>query len=246
MQVADIRSFASRRRGTTGFVAGVVIAVAVAGGGVAVAAIPSSSTGQITACVAKVGGTVRVIDYQAGKRCKKVEKTVAWSKGWSYRGAYVATTAYPVNSVVVDSGSSYLARKSSTGKAPATNPTYWGLLAAAATAGATGPAGATGATGPAGPVAVKYVEGASVSGPAGAQTRADAQCPAGWSVIGGGARSDSGDVAVNVNSSMPTDGNDANGLFDDAWRVDMNNADTAPWTFRAWAICVVATSTSGG
>jgi hypothetical protein len=178
---------------------------------------------------------------------------VAWSKGWSYRGTYVATTAYPVNSVVVDSGSSYLARKSSTGKAPATNPTYWGLLAAAATAGATGPAGpagpagatgATGATGPSGPVNLRYLTGADVTIAPGDQEYGDVNCPAGTTLTGGGVYS-SGLTDVSVNASYPVDtGVDADSLPNNRWAAYVNNNSLDDQLFRVYAICTTATTVS--
>ena len=43
--------------------------------GVALAAIPSSATGSITACVNRTSAAVRIIDFQAGKRCSSRERT---------------------------------------------------------------------------------------------------------------------------------------------------------------------------
>ena len=104
----------------------------------AIAAIPSTSDGSITSCVNKTSGAVRIIDAQAGKHCTTKERRVAWSKGYRYRGAWSSGTAYAVLDVVTASGSSYVAKSASTGKAPASHPALWGLLA---TAGARGPAG---------------------------------------------------------------------------------------------------------
>lgn len=59
-----------------GLVAGVVASGAV----VAVAAVPDSTTGRITACYAKKGGAVRVINAENGARCRKDERTVAWNQ----------------------------------------------------------------------------------------------------------------------------------------------------------------------
>jgi hypothetical protein len=145
MHRSTVRSFASRRRGIAGFVAGVVAASVVTAGGVALAAIPSSSTGKFTGCVHKKTGVLRVINAQRGKECRKREKTITWSAGWTHRGAWSAATAYKVGDIVTDAGSSYLAKARSQGAAPAANPAAWGLLASAGTAGAPG------ATGPRGP-----------------------------------------------------------------------------------------------
>ena len=140
----NFRRTVSGNRAVTGFVVGVIATMTIAGGGVAIASIPSSSTAKFTGCVAKTGGALRVIDAQAGKKCKSTEKTISWSKGWTHRGAWASGTAYKPGDVVTQNGSSYVARVKSTGSSPAGSATAWGLLAAA---GATGPAGATGATG---------------------------------------------------------------------------------------------------
>jgi len=62
----------------------VVAGVAVLGGifvsGVAVASIPNSSTGVITACYQKNNGMLRVIDAQAGERCRRSEIQVLWNQ----------------------------------------------------------------------------------------------------------------------------------------------------------------------
>jgi hypothetical protein len=177
MRVAQLRSYASRHRGVTGLTAGVVATATVLGGGVALGAIPSTTTGMVTACVNKTTKVARIVDFQAGARCTSSETTVNWSKGWRYRGTWVATSAYALGDIVVQSGSAYLAKVASTGKAPATNPTYWGLLVgrgATGPAGATGATGATGAPGPAGQDGATGTTGAQ--GPAGAT---GAQGPAG-------------------------------------------------------------------
>jgi hypothetical protein len=154
MRVVGLRSYASRHRGLTGLAAGVVLTATVVGGGVALGAIPSTSTGLYTACVNNTTKVMRLIDYQAGQRCTASETTVNWRKGWRYLGAWSPTTAYAVGDVAVLNGSSYVANALSTGKSPDTNPTYWGLVAArgaAGVAGPTGPPGPTGDSGPTGP-----------------------------------------------------------------------------------------------
>jgi hypothetical protein len=60
---------------------GIVVLVAIiVGVGVAAAAIPDSSTGIITACYQKQRGMLRVIDAQAGQRCRKSERQLSWSQ----------------------------------------------------------------------------------------------------------------------------------------------------------------------
>lgn len=66
-------------RGLTYFLLGASSAL-VLGGGVAVAAIPSTSTGKITGCVNKQTALARIIDYQAGKRCLRKERPVVWNQ----------------------------------------------------------------------------------------------------------------------------------------------------------------------
>jgi hypothetical protein len=251
MRIGDLRHLASGHRGLAGFAIGVVAAATLTGGGVALAAIPSNSTGQYTACVLKRTGTVRIIDSQAGKRCRAKEKTVSWSKGWQHRGTWSAGVGYAVGDVVVQNGSSFVAKIRSRGAAPSATPTAWGLLAQAAAtgtpgpAGPAGPAGPVGAAGPAGPVAVHY----ALSGPlfvnAGEQASGDAPCPAGESVIGGGAIVSSADTAVGINSSYPFDG-DGVGAFlpNSGWTADVNNASAAGSGFAVYAICTKASSAS--
>jgi hypothetical protein len=151
---------------------------------VALAAIPSSATGSITACVSRTSGAVRVVDFQAGKRCTSRETTIAWSKGYRYRGAWSSGSTYAVLDVVSYNGASYLARVPSTAKSP-TSATYWGPLALrgltgargarglqglAGAAGAQGAPGAAGADGAAGAPGAAGADGADgATGPTGPQ-----------------------------------------------------------------------------
>jgi hypothetical protein len=59
-------------------VGGAALALGI-GGGIAVAAIPSSD-GTITACMAKPGGTIRLIDAEVGQTCKKGEQLLTWNQ----------------------------------------------------------------------------------------------------------------------------------------------------------------------
>ncbi|MFL6114565.1 MAG: hypothetical protein ACJ786_24910 [Catenulispora sp.] len=179
----NIRELASRRRGIVAFAGGALSAAMVIGGGVAIASIPSSTTGTITACVKHSNGAVRIIDAQAGHHCVSGEATVAWSKGYTYRGVWSASATYHVLDVVSSGGSSYLARATSTGSTPATHPTRWGVLAAR---GATGPQGPQGPTGPAGASGYQVVTQYFTVN-TGTQYLADVHCPAGQVPVGGGA-----------------------------------------------------------
>ena len=64
-----------------GIVAGVVLA-----GGLALAAIPNSSTGTFSVCANKATGALRAIDAQAGKKCTAAEKLITWQQGVSASG----------------------------------------------------------------------------------------------------------------------------------------------------------------
>jgi hypothetical protein len=126
-----------------GLAVGIVVG-ALLGGGLAIASIPSSTTRQITGCVNKTSGALRVIDYQAGKRCTSSETTISWSVGYRYLGSWNSTRAYAAQDVVVYKGSAYVGKLSSTNRVPSSYPAYWGLLALAGATGATGPTGPPG------------------------------------------------------------------------------------------------------
>ena len=140
----DVEVGRQGRGGLTGFVVGVVATLILVGGGVAIAAIPSTTTAKFNGCVNKDTGVLRVINYQAGKRCKKSEKGISWAQGWTYKGLWRATTSYRPGDVVLDNGSSYVARTASLAKSPPSDASRWGLLASP---GPQGPTGATGAPG---------------------------------------------------------------------------------------------------
>jgi hypothetical protein len=67
----------------------------------------------------------------------------------NWKGVWSASTAYVLNDSVSRTNSSYICIQANTGQDPASQPTYWGLVAAQ---GGTGPTGATGAAGPQGPI----------------------------------------------------------------------------------------------
>ena len=118
----------ARHRGAVGFTAGVVVTGLLVGGGAAIAAIPSTSTSAITACASRSTGALRVIDYQAGARCSNRESTVSWTTGYRYRGTWSATKTYAAQDVVVLDGSSFVAKRASHGRSPASMTYYWGCL----------------------------------------------------------------------------------------------------------------------
>ncbi len=62
--------------------------------------------------------------------------------GVTYRGAWVAATAYHANDVVVFNGATYLGATTSLGSEPDVSPAQWAVLAVNGVVGATGPSGA--------------------------------------------------------------------------------------------------------
>ena len=130
----------------------------VLAGGVAVAAIPATGTGQITGCRTITTGALRVIDYQAGKRCTTKERYLTWNvKGVAGpRGLTGATGPRGLTGAV--------GAKGATG---VTGPQ--GLPGATGPQGPAGPTGATGASGPQGATGSPGLQGdPGATGPAGA------------------------------------------------------------------------------
>ena len=244
----NVRRAAAGHRGVTGFVVGVVATMTIAGGGVALAAIPSSSSAKFTGCVAKTGGALRVIDAQAGKKCKSTEKTISWSKGWTHRGAWAAGTAYKPGDVVTANGSSYVAKVKSTAAAPASNAAAWGLLAAAGTNGTNGTNGAKGDKGDKGdpgPVTIKYVSGSTTTIETNTATYVDVECPDQSLHPTGGGISISGlSPTVGIREQGPLDGADADFIPDDGWWLYIWNDSATTYSAIPYVVCSSATSVS--
>jgi hypothetical protein len=194
--------------------------VLVAGGaGAAIAAVPSTENGAITACVNKTSRAVRVIDHQAGAKCGTAEFRLDWSKGYRHRGAWSSATTYAALDVVTYSGSSYVARTAGKNRIP-TSTTYWSLLAAKGANGAAGAPGANGAQGPAGPEGPDGQPGpegpSGQPGPEGPSGPAGAEGPSGPAGAEGpagpagptGAAGVSGREVIRVVSATDTSGKD--------------------------------------
>ena len=85
-----------------------------------------------TGCVstaAATKGAFRVIDAQAGVKCKATEQTITWNqRGINWRGTWASATAYAVNDTVAYQGSSYIATAASSAVVP-TNTAKWAVLA---------------------------------------------------------------------------------------------------------------------
>ena len=238
--MGDVRAVLGRSRGAVWFVAGVLTTLAVAGGGVAIAAIPSTQTAQYTGCVNRDTGALRVIDHQSGVRCAtKKERTHQLVARLGPPRRWAAGTTYAAGSVVTQNGSSYVAKARSVGRSPSGSPSSWGLLSAAGSAGPAGAAGATGATGPtgpAGPVGLTYVRAHDYVPP---HAFIDEQmaCPAGMVAVNGGVEN----VDHRVAWSGPVD-TDADGAPDDAWRVVAENTLSQTEDMTAWTLCSTATT----
>jgi hypothetical protein len=247
---------AGRHKGLIGFAVGVAAAMTIAGGGVALASIPSSSTAKFTGCVAKTGGALRVIDAQAGKKCKSSEKTISWSKGWTHRGAWASGTAYKPGDVVTAGGSSYVAKVKSTGAAPASSPTAWGLLAAAGANGTNGAQGAKGDKGDKGdqgipgPVNITYQTSSQVLANGITDTYFVTCSPLfsgiNQHVTGGGVTSSATAVAVQESGPYDSSGifGDIDTVPDDGWKVTVRNFSGGNATLTIYAACVDASSVS--
>jgi hypothetical protein len=114
------------------FVAVVILVAATAGVAGAWAAIPSNPGRVFTGCVstaAATKGALRMIDAQAGVKCKATEQTITWNqRGINWRGTWASGTAYAVNDAVAYQGSSYIATAASSAVAP-TNTAKWAVLA---------------------------------------------------------------------------------------------------------------------
>ena len=251
----NFRRSVNGNRAVTGFVVGVIATMTI-GGGVAIASIPSSSTAKFTGCVSKAGGDLRIIDAQAGKKCRSSEKTISWSKGWTHRGAWASGTAYKPGDVVTHSGSSYVATVKSTAASPASNASAWGLLAAAGANGANGTNGAQGAKGDKGdqgdpgPVTLQYVAGSPVNVPSGSSaTDFSVACPTDLHAISGGASisGTSSSVAIRESYSYDTGtfpGFDFDAIAEDGWGGWISNTSGSPVTATPFVVCSSATSIS--
>lgn len=81
---------AQRRRARRGRITAMALGAAVvaaSAAGVAYASIPSADN-TITACVAKTGGAVRIVDADAGQTCQSTETQVQWGGGMRYIGRW--------------------------------------------------------------------------------------------------------------------------------------------------------------
>jgi hypothetical protein len=109
------------------------------------------------------------------------------SLGFLFKGPWATATAYAINDVVTEGGSSYVALMANTGVDPANDVSgsggHWAVMAAAGAKGATGALGSQGPAGPAGPQGSPGTSGATGApgpiGPTGPLGPAGSQGPAG-------------------------------------------------------------------
>ena len=218
----------------------VVAASAVAlaaGAGVAVAAIPDSSTGVYTACARIADGGLRVIDAQIGQKCNSGERTLTWNQKGPAGPQGPAGPAGPAG----PQGPAGPA-----GPAGPTGPTGpVGPQGDQGDPGPAGPAGPTGPAGPAGPAGADGTDGVSgyqivTAGAVKAFTLGGAAqsqaviCPAGKKPTGGGG------VISATTPVIALTGSATFGFGD--WTVSYRQATGAATsaTVTAEAVCVIA------
>ncbi len=123
------------------------------------------------------------------KTIQALQKVQA-SLGFTFKGPWSSATAYAVNDVATESGSSYVALKANTAADPANDVSgsggNWAVIAAGGTKGAPGAAGAQGSVGAQGPAGPPGATGpAGSQGAAGSMGAAGAAGPTGLPGIAG-------------------------------------------------------------
>jgi collagen triple helix repeat protein len=201
----------------------VVCGALLVSAGVAYATIPDSS-GQYHACVLSGQGQVRIIDHDAGQNCKQNEQHVHWSQVGPPGAPGPAGPQGPA------------------GPAGPQGPA--GPAGPQGPAGPAGPQGPQGPQGPAGPPGSSGVSGYEiVTGESGfgpeSLKLAFAQCPAGKSLLGGGATTQSTfpTADMDLRQSGPQGGNSTTTWFASA----NNNTPGNVWNLTASAICATIT-----
>ena len=87
-------------------------------------------------------------------------------------------------------------------------------------------------------VQITYVQGAFQTLPPGTQQSGQADCPAGWYPVGGGANVYGGlDDHTELNGSFPVDSPDAD-TIPDRWKVWANNPSASTHGIEPYAICL--------
>ena len=110
--------------------AGLLGVVLLGAGSWAWAAIPAPATGLITACYAKVGGALRVIDGATAAKCRATENKISWQQaGLRWRGVWSATVPYALNDAVSYRGGSAIATANPPVGTQPSLEAYWAKLA---------------------------------------------------------------------------------------------------------------------
>ena len=208
--------------------------------GLAMAAIPSGTTGVITSCYSQATGPWRPIDAERGAKCKNAELTLAWNQQ-GVQGATGPTGPTGPAGPKGDTGAIGPAGPTgATGETGATGP-----AGPAGPKGDTGAAGATGATGAAGANGVSgheivvgswtVLDGTLLPGGRTGAT-GSATCPDGKVVTGGGHEIYGGEVH---SVHYAVDNSHPQGTV--AWTVTIVNDDPLyGLSFRGYAICALA------
>lgn len=111
----------------------------------------------------------------------------AQASGFTFKGPWISASAYSVNDVITEAGSTFVALTANTAVDPTNDVSasggHWALIAAAGAKGATGAIGATGATGPQGAQGLTGPQGpvgaTGLQGPAGPTGATGPQGPIG-------------------------------------------------------------------
>ncbi len=122
-------------------------AVALGVGGMALAAIPDSTTGVFHGCYSTRTGALRLVDPATHQGCHTGEKAVSWNQGITWRGNWNRSTSYEALDAVAYGGSSYAANTAGKGRIPTTNPVFRSPLVQAGSRGAAGAQGPPGSPG---------------------------------------------------------------------------------------------------
>ena len=207
---------------------GGAIAVAIAGGGSAVALATGQTASDVyQGCLShNLGAVYNVkVNPRTPPACLRRDTLVSWNQ------------TGPAGTPGTPGAKGDAGARGATGPAGSAGPqgpkgeTGAGSPGAKGDAGPRGPQGDTGATGRDGVSGYEVVTGNDVTNWPGTQTGGAAACPAGKVVIGGGV-SGNGGTEQSINSSRP-------GPDDTDWVAYVNNTGTIARSFNVYAICAV-------
>jgi len=130
MNSSEVSARASSKK--SGFRRGLAIgagagvgAVAVVGGTIAVASIPSGNT--YSGCRNNTTKALRIIDKDLGQTCVAGETGLSWTT-WKARGGWLPSTTYRNGDVVMDFGNTYVAKATVPANVRPPNGTYWVMI----------------------------------------------------------------------------------------------------------------------